>query len=354
MLVVIPALIVLAGLALRLLPRLLDRAVHVGPPSDHFDGERFFNPDYRRADGTPPVPRRFSYGRMLRFMVGMDRAPWPSRAAVAEATPAARIDGDALRVTWIGHATVLIQTQGLNILTDPVWSNRASPLPLVGPKRVRAPAVAFEALPPIDVVLLSHGHYDHLDLPTLRRLWRRDRPRILHPLGHDALLRRNGIASQAHDWNDRVEIAPDVAVVLDRVRHWTSRAGVDRNRALWCGFTIELPGGNLFFAGDTALGDGGWIAPVAARGPIRCALIPIGAYRPREMMAGSHCDPSEAAAIFTGLGAAYALAIHWGTFRLSAEAIDDPPRDLGSALGALAADRFRASPPGGVWDVPAL
>ncbi len=348
------ALVMLAGIVLRALPRLLDRAVHAGPPSDHFDGERFFNPDERTAGAAPPAPRPFAYVGALRFILGLDRAPWPARVPVDPATPPARVEGEALRVTWVGHATVLIQTRGLNILTDPVWSARASPLPLLGPKRVRAPGIAFDALPRIDLVLLSHGHYDHLDLPTLKRLWRRDRPRILHPLGHDRLLRRAGIVSHAHDWNDRIGVAPGVAVVLDRVRHWTSRAGVDRNRALWCGFTIELPGGNLFFSGDTALGDGRWIEAAAARGPIRFALIPIGAYRPREMMAGSHVDPSEAATIFARLGAAHALAIHWGTFRLSAESIDDPPAALADALGPVRADRFRATPPGIAWDVPAL
>lgn len=348
------ALIVLAGLALRRLPRRLDRAVHAGPPSDHFDGERFFNPDDRAADGAPPAPRRFSYGRALRFIVGLDRSAWPTNVPIVPARPPARVPGEALRVTWVGHATVLIQTQGLNILTDPVWSKRASPLPLIGPKRVRAPGIAFDDLPPIDLVLLSHGHYDHLDLATLRRLWARDRPRIVHPLGHDALLARAGIVSEACDWSARIAVAPDIVVIPECVRHWTSRAGVDRNRALWCGFTIEAPGGNVFFAGDTALGDGRWIGPVAARGPIRFALIPIGAYRPREMMAGSHCDPSEAATIFARLGAAHALAIHWGTFQLSSEGIDEPPRDLAAALGPDGATRFRADPPGIEWDVPAL
>ncbi len=354
MLIALLALIVLAGIALRRLPQRLDRAVYAGPPSDHFDGERFFNPDDRTADGAAPEPRGFSYLKALRFILGLERAPWPSHVPVVPAVPPARIDGDALRVTWVGHATVLIQTRGLNILTDPLWSTRASPLPLLGPKRVRAPGIAFDALPRIDLVLLSHGHYDHLDLPTLRKLWARDRPRIVHPLGHDALLRRAGIVSEAQDWGARIVIAPGIAVVTERVRHWTSRFGADRNRALWCGFTIELPGGNVFFAGDTALGDGGWIAPVAARGAIRLALIPIGAYRPREMMAGSHVDPSEAATIFARLDAAHALAIHWGTFRLSAEAIDDPPADLLAALGTATADRFRAPPPGAEWDVPAL
>lgn len=330
-----------------------DRRYHAGPPSDHFDGERFFNPGGEAAGTGPEPASRLAF---LRFLLGRDRAPWPRAVPVVQTVPTRRIAGEAMRATWIGHSTVLVQTQGLNILTDPLWSERASPVGWIGPRRVRAPGVALAALPPIDVVLVSHSHYDHLDLATLGALWRRDRPRILLPLGCDAILRAAGIAAQAHDWGDRVTIAPGIELRYDRVRHWSSRRGADRNRALWTGFTLALPGGDLFFAGDTGMGDGAWLREVARHGPYRLALIPIGAYRPRALMAPSHIDPAEAVAIFRAIAALSAVAIHWGTFPLSDEGVDEPPRDLAAALAAhgIAADRFRALEPGAAWDVPAL
>ena len=347
--------VAVAGGALALVgPRLLDTVYYRGPVSDHFDGERFFNPGRQRAAGG------FSPAKMWRIWTG-DRAAWPAAVPLRQTKPPARVHGSAMRVTWIGHATVLVQTQGLNILTDPVWSERASPVGFAGPKRVRAPGVAFADLPRIDLVLVSHNHYDHLDLATLDRLWRRDRPRIVVPLGNDTLLARRGIAAAALDWGGRLAIRPDVAVIAERVHHWSSRRGADRNRALWSGFTVALPGGNLFFAGDTGAGDlaapgGGWPAAAARRGPVRLALLPIGAYHPRETFGDAHIDPDQAVAAFRTLGAAQALGIHWGTFQLTGEAIDAPPRELGRARAAagLAPDRFRTTEAGEGWDVPAL
>lgn len=345
--------VALLALANGLAPRLLDRIYYRGPKSDHFDGERFHNPGERRPAeaGRPGSPFR-----ILRFILGMDRDPWPKSVPVTPTVPPARVEGEAMRVTWIGHATVLVQSQGLNILTDPLWSDRASPFSFMGPKRVRAPGVAFDDLPAIDLVLLSHNHYDHLDRATLRRLWARDRPMIVTPLGNESILKGDGIPAVAADWGEQVPVAPGVEVIVERVQHWGSRTGADRNRALWSGFTLLLPGGNLFFAGDTAMGDGSWIEEAAAHGPHRLALIPIGAYRPRDLMRASHVDPLEAATIFARLGAAWGLAVHWGTFRLSAEAIDAPVEALAAELAeaGLAPGRFRAIEAGAAWMVPSL
>jgi L-ascorbate metabolism protein UlaG (beta-lactamase superfamily) len=270
--------------------------------------------------------------------------------------PPRRVEGEAMRVTWIGHATTLIQTQGLNILTDPVWSERTSPVSFVGPKRVRAPGVRFEDLPKIDLVVISHNHYDHMDLATLERLWERDRPLIVSSLGNDTILRNSGIEAQARDWRQSVPVRPGIEVVVERVHHWSTRWGTDRNRALWSGFTIRLPGGNIFFAGDTGLGDGSWVEEAARSGPFRLAILPIGAYEPRDFMRSNHINPDEAVGIFERLRPAMALGVHWGTVQLTFEAIDAPPRRLAELRRArgIADNRFIATQVGQGIGVPAI
>ena len=344
------ALFVVVALLLlpEVLPPFLDRVYFTGPRSAHYDGAHFFNPE----DGARPPPTRPS-GRMIGFVLGRDRAAWPDHVPVTPGRPPAQVPGEGLRATWIGHSTVLIQTAGLNILTDPVWSERTGPFGL-GPRRVREPGVRFDDLPRIDLVLVSHDHYDHMDLPTLERLWRRDRPLIVTSLGNDAILRGRGVPSVARDWGGRVVVRPGVEVIVERVHHWGSRWGKDRNRALWSGFTIRTPGGAIFFAGDTGWGDGAWVKEAAAHGPFRLAILPIGAFLPRAIMAPSHIGPSEAEALFEALHASYGLAVHWGTFRLSGEPIDAPRTLLAERLRARALDpaRFRVTEAGQGWDVP--
>jgi len=335
-----------------LVPPFLDRIYYEGPESGHFDGARFFNPGEQPRPGMRANPAIF-FGRMA---AAKDRAVWPGHVPVTPTKPPARVEGSAMKVTWIGHATVLIQTQGLNILTDPVWAERASPFSFVGPKRVRQPGVRFEDLPKIDLVVVSHNHYDHMDVATLRRLWDRDRPVIVTSLGNDTILKNEGIGSVALDWNDRLTLPSGAAVRIARNHHWSSRWGADRNRALWSAFTLELPGGNLFFAGDTGYGDGSWVAEAAARGPYRLAILPIGAYEPREVMQNSHVNPEEAMAIFRRLGAKSGLGMHWGTFQLTFEPIEDPVRRLRRLRteAGPAGRGFIATEVGRTWDVPAL
>ncbi|WP_374943202.1 MBL fold metallo-hydrolase [Sphingomonas sp.] len=331
-------LVILLALAAAIVPRFLDRRYYQGPPSDHFDGARFFNPDGDSdTAGIPGGGGRAGF--IWRQLTGSDGRPaWPESVPVTPSKPAARVAGEAMVATWIGHATVLVQTQGMNILTDPVYAERAGPLGF-GPRRVTAPGVAFDDLPPIDLVLLSHNHYDHLDLDTLERLWRRDRPTIVTPLGNDAILRAHGIESQAADWGESLPVSPRAGggpfeVTVTRNHHWGSRWGTDRNRALWSSFVVRLPGGNLFFAGDTGWGDGKWPGEAAKLGPIRLALIPIGAFRfvPGQMSSGSHIGPAQAVDVFRASGAATAIPIHWGTFRLSYEARDTPSKMLEAAV----------------------
>ncbi len=327
-------LVIVIGSAIVIAPHYLDRIYYRGAPSDHFDGERFFNPDGDddTAAGPPGGGGRASF--FWRYLTGSDGRPaWPSVVRVAQAKPEARVAGDRMVVTWVGHASVLIQTQGLNILTDPVWSGKAGPLG-TGPRRVAAPGIAFGDLPRIDLVLVSHNHYDHLDKATLARLWRRDKPAIVTSLGNDSVIAQTGARAIALDWGQHAQVGP-VTVTVTRNHHWGSRWFTDRNRALWSSFVVTLPaGGNLFFAGDTGMGDGRWPAEAAALGPIRLALIPIGAFRfvPGQMESGSHIGPVDAVEIYRRLGAARAIPIHWGTFRLSYEAYDTPPKLLAAAM----------------------
>ena len=339
-------LVVAFSFAPTVIPPFLDRIYYEGPVSDHYDGERFANPE-------GPVPgsggRRSFFSRW-----SSERARWPDHVPVTPTVPPRRIEGEAMRVTWIGHATVLVQTRGLNILTDPIWSDRASPVSFFGPMRVRAPGVRFEDLPRIDLVLISHNHYDHMDLPTLERLWARDRPLIVTSLGNDRILAARGIEAVARDWGGRVPVRPGVEVVVERNHHWGSRWLTDRNRALWSAFTVRLPGGHVFFAGDTGWGDGGWVREAARHGPFRLAIIPIGAYEPRDFMRTHHVNTEEAVAIFEALAPQRALGIHWGTFQLTYEPIDHPRMWLAALKRArhIAADRFVAVEAGQGFSVP--
>jgi L-ascorbate metabolism protein UlaG (beta-lactamase superfamily) len=328
-----------------LIPPFLDRIYYRGPESGHFDGERFFNPGKAPQARPHGGPARF----LNRFIGSGERAEWPESVPVEPGYPpreatacppmkgaivenwsrcVERVDPNAMWATWIGHATVLVQAGGLNILTDPVWSDVVSPLPPLGPKRVRAPGIRFEDLPKIDLVLISHNHYDHLDLPTLKRLWERDRPAIVTGLGNDKILKDAGIRASAYDWGEGLMLRDDALVRVIRNHHWSSRWGTDRNRALWSAFAVETSAGQVFFAGDTGWGDGSWVEEAARLGPYRLAIIPIGAYEPRDAMKTNHVNPDEAVAIFERLRPRRALGIHWGTFQLTFEGMDDPPRRL--------------------------
>ena len=349
--------LVIGGLlAITIVPRFLDRIYYEGPASGHFDGARFFNPD-GDADTVRPPTGGSRGGFFRRYLTGDDGRPaWPTQVPVTQDKPLPRVEGDRMRVTWIGHASVLVQTQGLNILTDPIWSDRAGPFGF-GPTRVTAPGVRFEDLPKIDLVLVSHNHYDHLDKATLARLWQRDRPRIVTSLGNDSVIGQAGVPAAALDWGQSITVKPGVAVAVSRNHHWGSRWFSDRNRALWSSFVVKLPGGNLFFAGDTGFGDGQWPREAAVHGPVRLALIPIGAFRfvPGQMGTGSHIGPADAVRVFDRLGAAHAIPIHWGTFRLSYEGRETPPRMLDAILRQTGGDpaRFAAVTVGAPVEVPA-
>lgn len=321
-----------------------------GPPSDHFDGVRFFNPGQPATDRGLPD--------MLRWKFGPRPATWPKAVPVAQAVPEPRVAG--LSITAVGHATLLIQAAGLNLLTDPVWSERASPFSFAGPKRVTAPGIAFDALPRIDAVLLSHNHYDHLDMATLKRLHARDAPLMVMPLGNDAIVKKGVPRARTvvGDWGDRIALPGGAATTLVPANHWSARGTGDRRMALWAGHWIETPVGRVYFAGDSGWCGGGIFRDIAARhGAPDVALLPIGAYAPRWFMAPQHADPEEAVAMFELLGAAHALGIHWGTFQLTDEAREEPVARLAAALAAhaIAPQRFIAATPGDTYSfAPAM
>ena len=364
-------LVIALALTATIVPRFMDRIYYRGVVSDHFGGERFFNPDGDADTGAPGGGRANFFWNQL---TGRDaRPPWPARVPVRPSKPLALVEGDRMVATWVGHATVLVQTAGLNILTDPVWSEHAGPFGL-GPRRVAAPGIAFDDLPRIDVVVVSHNHYDHMDVATLKRLWDRDRPRIVTAHGNDAILRAAGIEARGADWGDHLYLVdgrltdnppplpcasgdafcgyPSINPV--RNHHWSSRWFVDRNRALWSAFVIRTRAGAIFFAGDTGLGDGKWPAEAARLGPIRLALIPIGAFRfaPGQMSSGSHIGPVQAVEVFRGTGATTAIPIHWGTFRLSYEGYQTPPRLLAAATRCAGVSGFAPVQIGRAVEVP--
>ncbi len=319
-----------------------------GASSDHFDGERFFNPDHPSTDR--------GLRDLLRWRFKETSVPWPAEVPGKQIVPAPRVDG--LRATLVGHATVLIQSTGLNVLTDPLWSQRASPFGFAGPKRVIAPGIAFDDLPPIDVVLLSHNHYDHLDIDTLRRLHAAHKPLIVTPLGNDATIRA-AIADAriaTGDWWQRIEINDSASATLVPAYHWSARGTGDRRMALWGGFMLHTSAGTTYFAGDTAYGNGNIFRQMRERlGTPDLALIPIGAYAPRWFMRDQHANPDEAVRILLDLGARTAMGIHWGVFKLTDEAREEPAQRLHDALRQRGLDqaeyRFFAAKPGDVMDM---
>jgi L-ascorbate metabolism protein UlaG (beta-lactamase superfamily) len=321
-----------------------------GPVSDHFDGERFFDPD-----GVPP--KSLSHLLRWQFGRGRQRAAWPDWAPSPHADrPPPRVSGDKVRLCFIGHASWLIQTSELNILIDPVWSMRVSPVAWAGPKRRNEPGIAFDTLPRIDVVLVSHGHYDHLDIPTLSKLAAAFAPRVITPLGNDLTMREvdGAIRAESFDWHDRVELGNGIAVTLVPTRHWSARGLFDRNRALWASFVLETPIGKIYIVCDSGYGEGKHFRRVAeAHGPLRLAILPIGAYEPRWFMRDQHMNPSDAVKALADCGAAQALAHHHGTFQLTDEAIDAPVVALGEALDAarVPREKFAVLKPGQVFEI---
>lgn len=280
--------------------------------SDHFDGKHFSNLNNVRTQPFSAVPRMFRERG----------APWPSALPVTPQVPPAIGDAAAV-VTFIGHASFLFQTPAGNFITDPIYSNAAGPWGRFGPRRSRLPGIRFEDLPHIATVLLSHNHYDHCDTPTLRAIARRFDPLVITPLGNGRLVRSLGFQRvEELDWWESTGDA-GLPITLTPAQHFSARTPFDRNRALWGGFMLHIGERRLYFAGDSGYGD--FFRDVGERfGPIDLSLLPIGAYEPRWFMQPIHMNPDEAVRAHLDVRSVRSVGMHFGTFRMTIEAIDAP------------------------------
>ncbi len=291
------------------------------PVSDHYDGAKFFNP--WGANNSK------SLWDVFKWKAQASPRPWPVEEVSNTATPRLVAAGRAasIHVTYIGHATTYIQDSKQNILTDPQFSHRASPVSFAGPSRARKPALEIEKLPGVDTVVVSHNHYDHLDLPSLVALEHKFHPRFIVPLGNAKLLKSEGIQNVIElDWwqsADNIQLVP--------AQHWSARGIADRNEALWGGYVITLSSKKVFFAGDT--GYGPHFKMIRDRlGPMDLSILPIGAYEPRWFMKDQHMNPDDAVLAHLDLGSRQSFAIHFETLRLTDEGFDEPRKDLATSL----------------------
>lgn len=285
-----------------------------------------------RFDNIEPIKNHNAWD-MIKWRVTGKREKWPKTVHIepGEAPPARVATG--IRYTVVNHSTVLIQVNGLNILTDPIWSMRAGLLSWMGPKRVVPPGIAFDQLPPIDIVLISHNHYDHMDIPTLVRLAKRDNPLMITGMGNQRILRQKGLNNiQELDWWQGFTRG-GIEIFFTPARHFSRRGANDYNLSLWGSFIIRTPDGVICFLGDS--GYGGFIKEIRKRfGPIDLAFIPIGAYKPAWMMETIHLTPEEAWHVHQDLESRLSVAIHFGTFQLTDEGIDEPAKRLGNAISS--------------------
>jgi L-ascorbate metabolism protein UlaG (beta-lactamase superfamily) len=299
------------------------------PVSDHFDGRRFFNPTL--PDGFAPTLR--SVARMLRE----PRSAWP-RSVENKGVPQLNVTlaADDIAITFVGHATFLIQIGGIAILTDPMWSQRASPVRWSGPRRVRQPGVAFDDLPKIDLVLISHNHYDHLDRATLKGLRQRFSPAVLCAAGDARLVRPLGFTDMRElDWWEETAMGDELKITFVPAQHSSARSLLDRQHSLWGGYVIESRGRRIYFSGDT--GYSRHFSDIRSRlGSPDIAMLGIGAYEPRWFMQPIHMNPAEAVRAHGDLGAKHSIGMHFGTFQLTPEPIDQPRTDLAAALAQSA------------------
>ena len=326
--------------------------------SDHFDGTLFFNPASIAppASGPPQHQNRGLFSFAWRWLIGTDRPDWPTLENLSPGPrPALIVSGGTIRITPVGHATFLIQMDGLNLITDPIWSDRCSPVSWAGPRRHQPPGIRFEDLPPIDAVLISHNHYDHLDRPTLQRLAAKGAMCALAPQGDGELIRQAGIRDVTElDWWQSISLSNAVKLTFVPAQHFSSRTPWDRNETLWGGFVISGPSGNIYYAGDT--GYGPHFKEIARRfSPIRVALLPISPFRPQQsktdhppLFSIVHMGPAEAIQAHADLGASLSIAAHFQVFQLGWDGFDDAVNELSANMKkrTFATNDFLAPAPG--------
>lgn len=265
------------------------------------------------------------------FTSDVKRAEWPESVQTDEdSTPLTRVEGEQTRITFVNHATFLIQTQGVNILTDPVLSERASPVSFAGPKRVHQPGIALENLPKIDVIIISHDHYDHLDLKTMKFLINRDKPSIYAGLGVANRLPSDHNVIEL-DWGESTQINDMFKLWFLEVQHNSGRTPFDRNSTLWGGFMMQIGNQNIYFGGDSGYANH-YKSAYEQFGSVDIAFIPIGAYSPREIFRPVHLDPFEAVQAHQDLKSKLSIGMHYGTFQMTAESRSEPIELLEEAM----------------------
>ncbi len=295
-----------------------------------FDGKKFSN--IKDENLVQEERERISFWS---FMKQKRKSPkWTMQDLPSgEAKPKERVNGKEIEVTFINHATVLIQTEGLNILTDPIWSKRASPFSFIGPQRYMPVGISFDNLPEIDIILLSHNHYDHMDIKTLRMLYERYNPVIYTHLGIKDYLEKRDIKEVIDmDWWQEEKYSEHIQIHSVPAQHFSARAISDRNRTLWGGFVVSTNNGDIYFAGDT--GYGPFVNEIKEKYPngFRFAMIPIGAYEPRSFMKQMHTSPDDAILMHKELDIKNSLGIHHGTFSLSLESQFEPQKRIKELL----------------------
>lgn len=312
--------------------------------SDHFNGKRFFN--------TGPYTKK-SLWDLIKWGITRNRGPWPrTRMKHPEIKPPVVTGEQNVNICYINHASILISTKHINILTDPIWSERASPFSFVGPKRIQDPGIRFSDLPRIDIVLISHNHYDHLDIPTLKQLHNKFNPLFIVPLANKKILQKHGIQKiQELDWWQEKAIEDSVITLLPS-QHWSSRTLFDRFKSLWGAYGILVNRKRIYFAGDT--GYGKHFSEVYQHwGKPEVACLPIGAYEPRWFMHDNHMTPEEAVLAHLDLHASYSIAIHFGFWQLGDDGFEQPVIDLAHAIEKYEIDKnkFMVLPPGNHFTV---
>lgn len=304
--------------------------------SDHFDGEKFFNPVDQKSK---------TFSDLLKWQMNRNAATWVEQKNEKTPAPVNALKPGEFALTFINHSTFLVQVQTpkrlVNIITDPVFSARTSPFQFIGPKRFRPPGLELDNLPPIDIVLVSHNHYDHMDYNSLKKLNEKFSPLFIVPLKNSQYLdfsKKPRI--QEKDWNEFVDV-PELGIKIHVLRshHWSRRSMFDTNEALWCSFMIEFSDKTIYFAGDTGYKD--HFKQTKERFPnISLAMLPIGAYEPRWFMQDAHMNPEDAVKAHQDLSPKRSVGIHFGTFQLTDEAIDQPVIDLEKAKKAASVNNF--------------